>query len=278
MNIKTVSISEDVEGVLRQAKLEGNNLTLQGTLDRSMYSKVNKILELIGFKWNKKAGCHVGQGDSADKLLEGLGGGKVVNEKQTYQFFETPADVAARMVSLAEIVPGHRVLEPSAGKGAIIKVVERDCPGLACIDACELNPQMASDLAIRAEANRKASPIEVNVSCGDFLQVNQKYDRIVMNPPFTQGQDIEHVRHAYKLLLPGGRLVAITSVSWMGGTAKKVKAFREWYEELQEQGFANPPDELDSGTFKPSGTGVPTLMIMMLKPKDKDHPINKGKA
>ena len=35
------------------------------------------------------------------------------------------------------------------------------------------------------------------------------YDRIIMNPPFSNRQDAEHVRHAYELLRPNGRIVAI---------------------------------------------------------------------
>ena len=35
------------------------------------------------------------------------------------------------------------------------------------------------------------------------------YDRIIMNPPFSDGRDIQHVQHAYNLLRPGGRIGAI---------------------------------------------------------------------
>ena len=46
----------------------------------------------------------------------------------------------------------------------------------------------------------------------DFLECNGDlgtFDRIVMNPPFTNGDDIKHIMHALKMLKPGGRLVAI---------------------------------------------------------------------
>ena len=45
MKIKTVSIDSDVEQVLRQAKLEGNNLILQGQLSSDMYKKVMKEIQ-----------------------------------------------------------------------------------------------------------------------------------------------------------------------------------------------------------------------------------------
>ena len=46
----------------------------------------------------------------------------------------------------------------------------------------------------------------------DFLECNDDlgtFDRIVMNPPFANADDIKHIMHALKMLKPGGRLVAI---------------------------------------------------------------------
>ena len=204
MRIKTVNIEPDVAAVIRAAKLDGNKLTLSGQLTAQMYKKVMKVLELIGFKWNRSAKCHIGEGDSAAKLTEALSVGTVVNEKQTYQFFETPTQVAAKIAALAGIKPGDRVLEPSAGKGAIIRAIQQECPQLAVVFACELNPQMASDLSTLAAASRIAGHGDVVVTCEDFLDHEEKYDRIVMNPPFTQDQAVRHVKHAYDLLNPGG--------------------------------------------------------------------------
>ena len=268
MKIKTVQIDADVEAVLRQAKLDAFGLTLQGQLDRAMYVKVNKILELIGFKWDRKAGCHAGQGDACGKLMQALNAGSCVDEKKTFQFFETPERLAGRMASLAEISPGDRVLEPSAGKGSIIRAIQQECPHLAVVFACELNPEMAKLLKARdAEQALSLPDRQVVVEECDFLQHKEKYDRIVMNPPFTQGNDVEHVRHAYDLLLPGGRLVAITSKAWQSHDDKKSRAFRDWHCGLVEDGLASFPEELPEGTFKESGTGIATLLLILLKPR-----------
>ena len=269
MKIKTVSIDADVEQVIREAKLDGNKLTLQGQLTPPMYKKVMKVLELIGFKWNRSQKCHIGEGDSADKLAEALSDGKVVDEKKTYQFFETPKSVAARMASLANIKSGNSVLEPSSGKGAIIRAIQQECPKISTIHACELNPQMASDLATLAEASRIAGYGDVEVSCGDFLQFNRKFDRIVMNPPFNQGQEVDHVRHAYSLLNPGGRVVSVVSQAWRYNSFKKYASFKKWFEGLEVEGMAQIAEELPSGTFSESGTDVGTMIIVALKPIEK---------
>jgi hypothetical protein len=48
----------------------------------------------------------------------------------------------------------------------------------------------------------------------DFLTATPRpiYDRILMNPPFGKDAHIEHVRHAYDWLLPGGELVAVLPI------------------------------------------------------------------
>lgn len=255
MRIKTVTIDADEEAVLRQAKLDGNKLILQGQLDRAMYQRVNKVLELIGFKWNKSSKCHVGEGDSADKLREALSGGKVVDEKQSFQFFETPENLAERMVAMANMSAKHTVLEPSAGKGAIIKAIQRSYPGIT-VFACELNPKMSDELTKMAR---------VAVLGRDFMDVTTKFDRIIMNPPFNVGQDIQHVRHAYDLLNTGGRIVAITSRSWIAGNNKKTEAFRNWLDGLVSSGNASI-QTIEEGSFKDSGTMVGTMLLTICKP------------
>ena len=69
----------------------------------------------------------------------------------------------------------------------------------------------------------------------DFMKdvsEGKSYDRIVMNPPFSKRQDTEHVRRAYDLLKPGGRLVAIVSEGSFFGKDKKASEFRDWLEEV----------------------------------------------
>ena len=40
-----------------------------------------------------------------------------------WQLFPTPPEIAAQMVTLAGIEPGHRVLEPSAGTGRLLDAI-----------------------------------------------------------------------------------------------------------------------------------------------------------
>ena len=92
------------------------------------------------------------------------------------------------------------VLEPSAGTGALLEALGTH----AGVTVVEISHQLA-------EALRTRYPL-CDVRCADFLALGDElgpFDRIVMNPPFERGADIEHIRHAYAKLNPGGRLVAI---------------------------------------------------------------------
>lgn len=70
------------------------------------------------------------------------------------------------------------------------------------------------------------------VNYRDFLDVTKKeigtINRVVMNPPFTRHQDIDHVRHAYDLLDAGGVLVAIMCESTFFRSDKKSVEFRDF--------------------------------------------------
>ncbi|MHC4608240.1 MAG: methyltransferase domain-containing protein, partial [Planctomycetota bacterium] len=139
-------------------------------------------------------------------------------------FFPTPGPVISVMLDKADIEPGMRVLEPSAGKGDIAdRIMEAGVEP----DVIELRPGLQDILKLKGH----------NVVGDDFLEFTadsptEKYDRIVMNPPFEKNQDQQHVRHAFDLLKPGGRLIAIMSEGSFTRSQKKDKAFQEWFENI----------------------------------------------
>jgi 16S rRNA G1207 methylase RsmC len=82
------------------------------------------------------------------------------------------------------------------------------------------------------------------------------FDRIVMNPPFADQQDIRHVRHALGFLKPGGRLVAIMSA---GVTFREDRLAREFRALVEDRG--GTIEELPADAFKASGTGVLAVLV-----------------
>lgn len=261
--MKTVMIATDVAQVLREAECEGLSVKLTGTLDRKLYLDTNKVLELLGAKWSKSHKSHrFPDGPPAASLIaEALGNGEVVDKKKTWEQFHTPPALAQRMVGLATIKYTDDVLEPSAGLGAIVHEIPFRRPRPGGIYAVEIDPARCATL-------REITYLRV--ICMDFLayaaavKPNQgaEFDVVLMNPPFSRNQDVDHVLVAWNLLKPGGRLVAITSPHSGFASDSKSWMFRRWVEEV---GAIVEP--LPAGTFRASGTEVSAQLIFARKPE-----------
>ena len=86
----------------------------------------------------------------------------------------------------------------------------------------------------------------------------KKYTAIVMNPPFSKGQDIEHVTKAIEMA--ERVVVAVTSASVMFRNDNKTIAFRELV-----ASHGGTIKELPVDSFKESGTSVGTCLIVVKK-------------
>lgn len=153
---------------------------------------------------NAAAAERKADGAEFDAMREALRTGQAVQVVSAPQLFPTPAEIAARMVALADVQAGECVLEPSAGTGAIARAV------LDAVDtevmAYEINPKLCAGLSSAFPPN------QLQARCRDFLEVTDfqgGYPVVLMNPPFADGADIKHIKHARTFLAPGGRLVAI---------------------------------------------------------------------
>jgi len=153
------------------------------------------------------------------------------------QLFPTPHDIAAEMTQAADIEDGHTVLEPSAGAGNILQAIE-----CGHVTAVELNHRLAARL-------RENFP-RATVKQADFLACNGDlglFDRIIMNPPFENGSDIKHIKHALHMLKPGGILVALCA----NGPRQN-----DELRPLADEWTVLPPN-----SFKAAGTGVNVAML-----------------
>lgn len=131
------------------------------------------------------------QGDRLQGLERDLQRTIAGNRNAFNDFFPTPDAVAEEVVGQAEIEPGMRVLEPSAGNGMLADAARN---AGAEVDVVEQAGQLRAILAEKGFA----------LVGDDFLEYRPSvpYDRIVMNPPFSNDQDIQHVEHAYTMLKP----------------------------------------------------------------------------
>jgi phospholipid N-methyltransferase len=187
------------------------------------------------------------RGEDFDKMAETLRAGvKVVSVPQ---LFATPAKLAQRMAIFADIQTGCRVLEPSAGTGALVDAVLRVAAAYSHVTlrAVEIDRRLADNLA----------HYQCAVDCCDFLTLNGdlgKFDRIVMNPPFKDAVDIKHIEHALHMLKPGGRLVALCA----NGPRQREKL----------KPLASRWEDLPADTFKEQGTSVNAAMLIIDAPAE----------
>ena len=103
--------------------------------------------------------------------------------------------------------------------GSILDMLHTEFDGQLDITAIEVNRTLEPVLSAKGH----------DVVFSDFLEHQGQYDRILMNPPFEGGSDIDHVMHAFDCLKPGGRLVSIMSEGPFFRSDKTSKGFRAWH-------------------------------------------------
>ncbi len=238
---------------------EGDRAVITQQLDRGAYEKVNKALLAAGGAWNRKAKAHVFVGDAGEAIDKLCVTGEYASARDV-GWFPTPAPLADRLVAMADLRAGQTVLEPSAGEGAIVLAIKRT--GLPVfLGAIERDPKRREKLF-----NLDPMILAGTGHLDDFLNYQPAagaYDRVVMNPPFARvgrGDHLDHVRHAFTLLVHGGVLVSILPSSISFRQDRRHVEFRAWCEAVGEI------DELPAGSFKASGTDVNTVVVRLEKP------------
>lgn len=247
-----MKLSPEVISVLDASTCSERSLALPPIqLDRKLYIEVNKALEALGGKWSKKERVHLFDENPADAIADVITTGSVEDRRKALQFFETPESLADELVFMADIKRTHYVLEPSAGRGSIVRAIKKNQPE-AAVFAIEIDPKHTASLG----------GTTAGFWAADFLKEvpNSIYDRIVANPPFAKQQDIAHVTHMYRFLKPGGFLLSVMSDSVRWRMDRKSVDFRAFVE-------ANGGKlvKLPEGSFKASGTMVSTCYVAINK-------------
>jgi predicted RNA methylase len=257
-----VTIDPETMAVLKAATIDASSVKLgPERLSPDLWKKVAKVLTKAGGKWHTGKQAHVFQIDPREPLGMALEKGALLNVKSATQAFYTPESVAKRVVEIAD-VRDRLVFEPSAGHGALA-------------DACMI---AGCDKVLCAELDEASCAVlkkqGYEVALGDFSKMTVEngmlgrwpsddlgaIERIVMNPPFTSGQDIKHVTTAFSILATGGILTAIMAPGWQTKQDKASAAFRDLVRRHGEV-----VEELPAGTFRESGTNVATVIVRLRK-------------
>lgn len=175
------------------------------------------------------------------------------DQREGVDYFATPEPVGLKMVEWAGIKPGDKVLEPSAGHGAIARFFPERT------EVTMVEPSL--NLSQRAALANGGARI-VNQRFEDFNRTN-KYDAIVMNPPYGMGGKTayEHLEKATQHLREGGRIVALLP---RGGLADR--RLVDFMPMAEENGIHLVADiAMPSVTFERAGTKVNSRVLVLEK-------------
>jgi len=253
-----MKIKEDVYEIIKRGEISecGVNYFLPDIkLDRKLYTDTNKVLESLGFKWNRKSKYHINKENVYDKFQNLVETGEWLDVKKEFQFFPTPLKLVDKLIDMVEWKEDIKVLEPSFGSGNILfKIPDMKLS----VYGIELNPHMIIDVEKTIPNNSNS----YSILGSDFLGYENSilYDVIIMNPPFTKNQDIKHFLHAYDMLSDNGQIICILSSGSISNSRKINNDFNKFLSDNNAEII-----KLDKGEFKESGTMVSSIIIKICK-------------
>ena len=190
---------EKTEDMHRAQNVPNSRQFQYGDKDKHTLAAASRVIESIGgvlvegryFKFDY---------DPTDVLFEIITSG-CIPDQSSHQFYATPETIAREAAELADIGDAHTVLEPSAGHGDLAAHLPKD--RTTCVEVSALR---CAVLKAKGFATVQSDFTEWAIGAPSF-------DRIVMNPPFSEGRWKAHAEAAAGLVKPGGVLVAVLPAS-----------------------------------------------------------------
>ena len=239
---------------------------------KDAYEAAEAALVLFLKRWGRTMRREAGSPEGMLAMLEALAALEPSHTRRSEgqvarQQFSTPLPLAYAVLQAARVRPGEVVLEPSAGTG-MLAVLAECALGSRAAGALHLNELAAVRAGLLEGLFPEASVTRHNAEAiGDCLP-HVRPSVVLMNPPFSttpgvdrrrRGADLLHVRAAFALLPPGGRLVAITGHGCLPGGRDWAGAFRR----------LDPPPRtvfsvaVDGRAYARRGTGFATRLTVI---------------
>lgn len=155
-------------------------------------------------------------------------------------------------------VDGLEILEPSAGKGDICDFINNHCdryskPNISCI---ERNVELQSIL------KDKGYP----VIASDFLTYNENYfwDLIIMNPPFSNGD--EHLLHAIRMARNTNIICLLNAETVRNPNTKRKQLLKQYLDE--QPGSVEYIKDAFKSAERKTGVEIALIRLRMEDPED----------
>ncbi|HEE4911305.1 TPA: DUF4942 domain-containing protein [Klebsiella pneumoniae] len=159
----------------------------------------------------------------------------VIPEVKSHQFYPTPASIAQYVAQILKCQPTDQILDPDAGRGDLVAFL--DVPE-ENITSVEISPLFCDILGAKG----------FNVCNKDFLAWSKEfitapgYDKIAINPPYSEGRAKEHTLAALNHLNEKGIMAAVLPAGykpeeWIGSEFVCAKSGREFAGEFEDTGI-----------------------------------------
>jgi len=248
----------DLQQVFDQCVAEGSTIRPpQEQLDPKLYAEMKKHFTQNRGKWKGGKLQHFEFPFPAEELLNKMQAGERPNFKREFHYFPTPPEVIEDMCNLHFLMDSHRILEPSAGQGAIIEGVN----AFVQMDPKHRWVTIEADPTNREVLKQKGfAPVHDNF---DTYETDERFEACFANPPFNR--DTAHVEKIADLLDEQGSAVIVLPAGW-DTRDKKTRALMERFElefhDIQRR-------SVSAGTFK--GTGVAAMILGLLYKRGADE-------
>ena len=193
-------------------------------------------------------------------------------EQNDYQQFSTPAAYAGLCAWVSGLGEGNRVLEPSAGTGALCTFALAAGAAVHANELCGRRADLLVELLRDAGQDPAQSLTRENADHLDaILPPAVRADVVLMNPPFSQTAGrlgsrrvptvgTTHVLQALRRLDGGGRLVAVLSAAVQRGKP----THRPVFQAVDAEPFRLRADiEVGGAVYRPYGTSVRTRLLVV---------------
>lgn len=149
-------------------------------------------------------------------------------------FYPTPAELADKMVAMADLKRVHFVLEPSAGKGDLVTAIENKMRYAGYSEYTDKHGSQVEIDCIEQDSNLQnlLKGAGKRLVYDDFLNFEtfKRYDLILMNPPFSAGE--RHLLKALKMMENGGQVVCLLNAETLKNPYSNIR--KELVEKLAQ--------------------------------------------
>lgn len=204
----------------------------------------------------------------------------------------TPHHITTLMTELIDVLPTDYVLDPACGSGAFLISAMNRMTKLAKDEdeikhikkhqllGIELQEKMftvaTTNMILRGDGKSNLQLNDMFSVAGKDLQ-KQKVNKILFNPPYSQGKtdktltEINFIRHALDMLVTGGKLAVIVPQSTMVGKSKEEKEYKK---KILEKHTLDMVITVNEDTFH----GVGTNPVIAIFEAGKPHDIERKKV